>query len=180
MKKSIRKSTLKYDAKKGWWQLPEGSIKELYDLQWDTTSPKRQQDSSIYHIIYNENGKNKEFWIDSTSGFIYRHRPVLRKRGFVELLYDGDVVYILNIREERFMPYRNWEIRADERICAIGNKLYFSEEKDMGSYRIKKRSDDFRMFVVEERYPNHNPNTTEFDEFIIINEAGKKLELKTL
>ena len=135
-KKSIRKSSLKYDAKKGWWQLPEGSI--------------------------------------------YRHRPVLRKRGFVELLYDGDVVYILNIREERFMPYRNWEIRADERICAIGNKLYFCEEKDMGSYRIKKRSDDFRMFVVEERYPNHNPNTIEFDEFIIINEAGKKLELKTL
>ena len=171
-KKSIRKSTLKYDAKKGWWQLPEGSIKELYDLQWDTTSPKRQQDSSIYHIIYNENGKNKELWVDGVSGFIYRHRPVLRKRGFVELLYDGDVVYILNIREERFMPYRNWEIRADERISAIGNKLYFCEEKDMGSYRIKKRSDDFRMFVVEERYPNHNSNTIEFDEFIIINEAG--------
>ena len=179
-KKSIRKSTLKYDAKKGWWQLPEGSIKELYDLQWDTTSPKRQQDSSIYHIIYNENGKNKELWVDGVSGFIYRHRPVLRKRGFVELLYDGDVVYILNIREERFMPYRNWEIRADERICAIGNKLYFCEEKDMGSYRIKKRSDDFRMFVVEERYPNHNPNTIEFDEFIIINEAGKNLEIKTI
>ncbi|MCI6195980.1 MAG: hypothetical protein MR670_01945, partial [Prevotella sp.] len=180
MKKSIRKSTLKYDAKKGWWQLPEGSIKELYDLQWDTTSPKRQQDSSIYHIIYNENGKNKELWVDGVSGFIYRHRPVLRKRGFVKLLYDGDVVYILNIREERFMPYRNWEIRADERICAIGNKLYFCEEKDMGSYRIKKRSDDFRMFVVEERYPNHNPNTIEFDEFIIINEAGKNLEIKTI
>lgn len=178
-KKSIRKSTLKYDAKKGWWQLPEGSIREQYD---------EKRNPNLYHIIYKENGdellshgeKNKEFWMDSTSGFIYRHRPVLRKRGFVELLYDGDVVYILNIREERFMPYRNWEIRADERICAIGNKLYFCEEKDMGSYRIKKRSDDFRMFVVEERYPNHNPNTIEFDEFIIINEAGKKLELKTL
>ena len=174
MKKSIRKSTLKYDAKKGWWQLPEGSIREQYD---------EKRNPNLYHIIYKENGdellshgeKNKEFWMDSTSGFIYRHRPVLRKRGFVELLYDGDVVYILNIREERFMPYRNWEIRADERICAIGNKLYFCEEKDMGSYRIKKRSDDFRMFVVEERYPN----TIEFDEFIIINEAGKKLEIKT-
>ena len=178
-KKSIRKSTLKYDAKKGWWQLPEGSIREQYD---------EKRNPNLYHIIYKENGdellshgeKNKEFWMDSTSGFIYRHRPVLRKRGFVELLYDGDVVYILNIREERFMPYRNWEIRADERICAIGNKLYFCEEKDMGSYRIKKRSDDFRMFVVEERYPNHNPNTIEFDEFIIINEAGKNLEIKTI
>ena len=31
-----------------------------------------------------------------------------------------------------------------------------------------------------ECYPNHNPNTIEFDEFIIINEAGMKLEIKTL
>ena len=170
-KKSIRKSTLKYDYIKKWWKLPEGSIKELYD---EKRSP------NLYHIIYKENGQSKEFWVDRGSGFTYRHRPILRKRGFVELLYDGDVVYILNIREERFMPYRNWEIRADERICTIGNKLYFCEQKDASSYRIKKRSDDFRMFVVEERYPNHNPNTIEFDEFIIINEAGKKLEIKTL
>lgn len=170
-KKSIRKSSLKYDTKKRWWQLPEGSIKELYD---EKRSP------NLYHITYKENGQSKEFWVDRASGFTYRHRPILRKRGFVELLYDGEVVYILNIREERFMPYRNWEIRADERICTIGNKLYFSEQRDTSSYRIKKRSDDFRMFVVEERYPNHNPNTIEFDEFIIINEAGKKLEIKTL
>ena len=171
MKKSIRKTYLKYDTKKRWWQIPDGSIKESYD---------GKQSSTLYHIIYKEDGQSKEFWVDSTSGFTYRHRPVLCKRGFVELLYDGDVVYILNIREERFMPYRNWEIRADERICTIGNKLYFNEEKDVRSYRIKKRSDDFRMFVVEERYPNDNPNTIEFDEFIIINEAGKKLEIKAL
>lgn len=171
MKKRIRKSTLQYDTKKRWWQLPEGSIKEPYD---------GKKSSSLYHIIYKEDGQSKEFWMDETSGFTYRHRPVLCKRGFVELLYDGDVVYIQNIHEERFMPYRNWEIRADNRICTIGNKLYFNEEKDVRSYRIKKRSDDFRMFVVEERYPNYNPNTIEFDEFIIINEAGKKLEIKTL
>lgn len=171
MKKRIRKSTLQYDTKKRWWQLPEGSIKEPYD---------GKKSSSLYHIIYKEDGQSKEFWMDETSGFTYRHRPVLCKRGFVELLYDGDVVYILNIHEERFMPYRNWEIRADNRICTIGNKLYFNEEKDVRSYRIKKRSDDFRMFVVEERYPNYNPNTIEFDEFIIINEARKKLEIKIL
>ena len=163
MKKRIRKSTLQYDTKKRWWQLPEGSIKEPYD---------GKKSSSLYHIIYKEDGQSKEFWMDETSGFTYRHRPMLCKRGFVELLYDGDVVYILNIHEERFMPYRNWEIRADNRICTIGNKLYFNEEKDVRSYRIKKRSDDFRMFVVEERI--------EFDEFIIINEARKKLEIKTL
>lgn len=171
MKKSIRKSSLKYDTKKRWWQIPEGSIREQYD---------EKRNPNLYHIIYKENGEGKEFWVDETSGFTYRHRPMLCKRGFVELLRDGDVVYILNIHEERFMPYRNWEIRADNRICTIGNKLYFNEEKDVRSYRIKKRSDDFRMFVVEERYPNYNPNTIEFDEFIIINEARKKLEIKIL
>ena len=171
MKKSIRKSSLKYDTKKRWWQIPDGSIKKSYD---------GKQSSTLYHIIYKEDGQSKEFWMDETSGFTYRHRPMLCKRGFVELLYDGDVVYIQNIHEERFMPYRNWEIRADNRICTIGNKLYFNEEKDVRSYRIKKRSDDFRMFVVEERYPNYNPNTIEFDEFIIINEARKKLEIKIL
>ena len=170
-KKSIRKSSLYYDAKKKWWQLPEESIKEPCD---------DKQNSTIYHITYKENGQNKEFWVDNASGFTYRHRPILRKRGFVELLYDGDVVYILNIPEERFMPYRNWEIRADERICTIGNKLYLNEEKGVSNYRIKKRSDDFRMFVLENRYSNNNPNTIEFDEFIIINETGKKLEIKKL
>lgn len=78
------------------------------------------------------------------------------------------------------MPYRNWEIRADERICTIGNKLYLNEEKGVSSYRIKKRSDDFRMFVLENRYSNNNPNTIEFDEFIIINETRKKLEINPL
>ena len=121
---SIGRCTLKWDDKKGWWEIPEG---------------------------------------------------MLRKRGFVELLQDGDVVYVLNIREERFMPYHNWEIRADERICTIGNKLYFCKEKDEMGYRIKKRSDDFRMFVVEERCRNDNMTC---NEWIIINETGRELEIK--
>ena len=121
---SIGRCTLKWDDKKGWWEIPEG---------------------------------------------------LLRKRGFVELLQDGDVVYVLNIREERFMPYHNWEIRADERICTIGNKLYFCKEKDEMGYRIKKRSDDFRMFVVEERCRNDNMTC---NEWMIINETGRELEIK--
>ena len=121
---SIGRCTLKWDDKKGWWEIPEG---------------------------------------------------MLRKRGFVELLQDGDVVYVLNIREERFMPYHNWEIRADERICTIGNKLYFCKEKDEMGYRIKKRSDDFRMFVVEERCRNDNMTC---NEWMIINETGRELEIK--
>ena len=74
MKKRIRKSSLKYDTKKRWWQLPEGSIREQYD---------EKRNPNLYHIIYKENGEGKEFWVDETSGFTYRHRPMLCKRGFV-------------------------------------------------------------------------------------------------
>ena len=171
LKRGICESSLKYDDVKGWWQMPEGCVKEVCEGLTGL---------SLYHIIYRENGECRELWVDGESGFAYRHRPVLRKRGFVELLYDGEVVYVLNIREERFMPYRNWEIRADGRICTIGNKLYLGEEKDGRSYRIKRRSDDFRMFVVEKRASNGGGNKIGFDEFMIINEAGKSLEIKTL
>ena len=171
LKRGICESSLKYDDVKGWWQMPEGCVKEVCE---------GLPGLSLYHIIYRENGECRELWVDGESGFTYRHRPVLRKRGFVELLYDGEVVYVLNIREERFMPYRNWEIRADGRICTIGNKLYLGEEKDGCSYRIKRRSDDFRMFVVEKRASNGGGNKIGFDEFMIINEAGKSLEIKTL
>ena len=171
MKRSVCESSLRYDCVKGWWQTPEGCVKEVCE---------DIRGLALYHIIYREGGESRELWVDGESGFTYRHRPVLRKRGFVELLYDGEVVYVLNIREERFMPYRNWEIRADGRICTIGNKLYLGEEKDGRSYRIKRRSDDFRMFVVEKRASNGGGNKIGFDEFMIINEAGKGLEIRMI
>ena len=169
MKLRVRKGSLKFDAKKKGWLLPEGCVK---------TPCGGMQGASLYHIVYQEDGERKEFWMDDASGFTYRHRPVLRKRGFVELLQDGEVVYILNIREERFMPYRNWEIRADERICTVGNKLYFCRETDGSGFRIKRRSDDFRLFVVEEWHPKSDSGRMVFEEFLIINEAGKKLEVR--
>ena len=171
MKRSVCESSLRYDCVKGWWQTPEGCVKEVCE---------DIRGLALYHIIYRENGECRELWVDGESGFTYRHRPVLRKRGFVELLYDGEVVYVLNICEERFMPYRNWEIRADGSICVIGNKLYLGEEKDGCSYRIKRRSDDFRMFVVEKRSSNSGGNKIGFDEFMIINEAGKGLEIRMI
>ena len=188
MKRNNRQHTLKYDAAQNSWQLPTGAIKQPMDAASAALHLASRQSAegqpldnehapSLYHIIYKENGEQKEFWMDEASGLTYRHRPVLRKRGFVDLLYDGDVVYILNIQEERFMPYRNWEIRADEHICTIGNKLYLSLQRNDSSYRIKKRSDDFRMFVVEERTANDNPHAIEYDEYLIINEAGKQPEI---
>lgn len=34
------------------------------------------------------------------------------------------------------------------------------------------------MFVVEERFPNDNPNKIEYDELVVFNDAGKALEIR--
>ena len=90
----------------------------------------------------------------------------MRYRGFVKLVYDGELVYIMNIREERFIAYHNWEIRADDGICTIGNKLYLKSNKDGKALWIRKRSGDFQVFVVDEPM------------MVIINKYGKEIEKK--
>ena len=99
------------------------------------------------------------------------------------MVYDGDLVYILNIHEERFIAYHNWEIRADDRICTIGNKLYLRSKKDGKALRISKRSGDFQMFVV------NKPIMAEDNEkrlliidaqMMIINKYGKEVETKQM
>ena len=126
---------------------------------------------------------DKGRWIDRETGFVYEHRPLVRYRGFVKLMYDGDLVYILNIHEERFIAYHNWEIRADDRICTIGNKLYLRSNKDGKALRISKRSGDFQMFVV------NKPIMAEDNEkrlliidaqMMIINKYGKEVETKQM
>ena len=113
-----------------------------------------------------ERRRNGFLHIDGDTGFVYEHRPVVRYRGFVKLVYDGELVYIMNIREERFIAYHNWEIRADDGICTIGNKLYLKSNKDGEALWIRKRSGDFQVFVVDEPM------------MIIINKYGKEIEKK--
>ena len=135
---------------------------------------------SIRHKGHGENGGSKVFWVDWATGFVLHKRPVLRKRGFVELLYEGEVVFILNIHEERFIPYHNWEIRADERICTIGNKMYFSHNKNGTALRIKKRSGDFQMFVVQEAFDMEKFKAGTLRDLMVINKWGAELEMREI
>ena len=121
-------------------------------------------------------------WNDALNGVEFDRPPqVVNYRGIELSTADGDT-FFPRLRS-KWMDARYGinrkalETRADERICTIGNKLYFSQQKDEGCYRIKRRSDDFRMFVVEERCQNENPNQPAFDEFMIINKAGHQLEI---
>ena len=117
--------------------------------------------------------------INGDTVFKYEHRPVERTRGFVNLVYDGDLVYITNIHEERFIAYHNWEIRADDGVCTIGNKLYLKSKKDGKALRISKRSGDFQMFVVNVPVmaeDNEQRLLVMDAKMMIINRYGKNVE----
>ena len=157
--------------------------------EWCLNGKKIEKDGEFYHLfgdVCNEEDKENETpgyecWFDGNTGFIYEHRPVVRYRGFVKLVYDGDLVYIMNIRQERFIAYHNWEIRADDGICTIGNKLYLRSEKDDKALWIRKRSGDFQMFVVNEPMivEDRRRKPLMYDsQIMIINKYGKEVELK--
>lgn len=156
--------------------------------EWCLNGNKIEKDGEFYHLfsdVCNEEDKENETpgyecWFDGNTGFIYEHRPVVRYRGFVKLVYDGDLVYIMNIHQERFIAYHNWEIRADDGICTIGNKLYLRSEKDDKALWIRKRSGDFQMFVVNEPIDGNNKTKPlQYDaQMMIINKYGKGVEMK--
>ena len=91
----------------------------------------------------------------------------------MELLYDGDMVFVRNIYHERYIPYRNWEIKADGRLCAIGNRLYRRERANAEGYRILRRSGDFVMFVVQVYTPQKY-----LQNYTVINKMGRYVEMK--
>ena len=142
---------------------------------WCLDGGQAEKDGEFYRIV------DRECWFDGNTGFIYHHRPVVRYRGFVKLVYDDDMVYIMNILEERFIAYHNWEIRADDGICTIGNKLYFKSDKDGKALWIRKRSGDFQMFVVDEPMMVEDSCKRPLivdAQIMIINKYGKDIEMK--
>ena len=142
--------------------------------KWCLDGAQAEKDGEFYRIV------KRERWFDGNTGFIYEHRPIVRYRGFVKLLYDGELVYIMNIHEERFIAYHNWEIRADDGICTIGNKLYLKSDKDGKALWIRKRSGDFQMFVVNEpMVEEERKKPLMFDaQMMIVNKYGQEIEMK--
>ena len=165
---------LKKDNVRGGWLLPEGWGKKREIING-------KESGRFFRITCQGDGASggsKVLWVDWVTGFVLQKRPVVRQRGFVELLYEGEVVFILNIHEERFIPYHNWEIRADERICTIGNKMYFSSNKNGTALRIKRRSGDFQMFVVQEAFDMEKFKAGTLRDLMVINKWGEELELR--
>ena len=75
-------------------------------------------------------------------------RPVLFRRGYLNILKEGDWCFVRNIPGLRNRPLRQWEIVADDNICVIKNTYLIEKSEPDQWYKICRRTDDFTYFSV--------------------------------
>ena len=75
-------------------------------------------------------------------------RPVLFRRGYLNILKEGDWCFVRNIPGLRNRPLRQWEIVADDNICVINNTYLIEKSETDQWYKICRRTDDFTYFSV--------------------------------
>ena len=75
-------------------------------------------------------------------------RPVLFRRGYLNILKEGDWCFVRNIPGLRNRPLRQWEIVADDNICVIKNTYLIEKSEPDQWYKICRRTDDFSYFSV--------------------------------
>ena len=91
---------------------------------------------------------NESYWVDPITHRKHYTRPVLFKRGYLNILREGDWCYVRNIPGLRNRPLRQWEIVADDNICVINNKYLIEKSETDQWYKICRRTDDFTYFSV--------------------------------
>ena len=91
---------------------------------------------------------NESYWVDPVTYRKHYTRPVLFKRGYLNILREGDWCYVRNIPGLRNRPLRQWEIVADDNICVINNKYLIEKSEPDQWYKICRRTDDFTYFSV--------------------------------
>ena len=100
----------------------------------------------IWHV--EDAQANESFWVDPITHRKHYTRPVLFKRGYLNIIREGDWCYVRNIPGLRNRPLRQWEIVADDNICVINNKYLIEKSEPDQWYKICRRTDDFSYFSV--------------------------------
>ena len=75
-------------------------------------------------------------------------RPVLFRRGYLNILKEGDWCFVRNIPGLRNRPLRQWEFVADDNLCVIKNTYLIEKSEPDQWYKICRRTDDFSYFSV--------------------------------
>ena len=91
---------------------------------------------------------NESYWVDPITHRKHYTRPVLFKRGYLNILREDDWCYVRNIPGLRNRPLRQWEIVADDNLCVINNKYLIEKSEPDQWYKICRRTDDFTYFSV--------------------------------
>ena len=91
---------------------------------------------------------NESYWVDPVTYRKHYIRPVLFKRGYLNILREGDWCYVRNIPGLRNRPLRQWEIVADDNLCVIKNTYLIEKSEPDQWYKICRRTDDFTYFSV--------------------------------
>ena len=149
---------------------------EHYDTFSSTKDLKKEGQMERDSIVYIKCFSNqKEAWIDIATNKIFLSKPSTFKRGFVNLVKEGDWCYIRNIPGLADTPFRQWEIRADDNICVINNEFLFVKEEPRVCFKIYIKTDDFSYFLVKEysKYSDMDKET----EIQIIQIEGEKLKM---
>ena len=100
----------------------------------------------IWHV--EDAQANESFWVDPITRRKHYTRPVLFKRGYLNIIREGDWCYVRNIPGLMNRPLRQWEIVADDNICVINNKYLIEKSETDQWYKICRRTDDFSYFSV--------------------------------
>ena len=100
----------------------------------------------IWHV--EDAQANESFWVDPITHRKHYTRPVLFKRGYLNIIREGDWCYVRNIPGLMNRPLRQWEIVADDNICVINNTYLIEKSEPDQWYKICRRTDDFTYFSV--------------------------------
>ena len=106
----------------------------------------RIEKDGIWHV--EDDWYHESYWVDPITHRKHYTRPVLFKRGYLNILREGDWCYVRNIPGLRNRPLRQWEIVADDNICVINNKYLIEKSEPDQWYKICRRTDDFTYFSV--------------------------------
>lgn len=93
---------------------------------------------------------NESYWVDPITHRKHYTRPILFRRGYLNILKEGDWCYVRNIPGLMNRPLRQWEIVADDNVCVIKNTYLIEKSEPEQWYKICRRTDDFTYFTVKE------------------------------
>ena len=88
-------------------------------------------------------------WVDMKTLVLFKNKPEIMHRGFIELLRQDGLLYIRKNGTLCGFAFPNYAIRADDRICVVGKTLYLKKNSAVYEYKIKKKSEDFTFFIAQ-------------------------------